>query len=158
MTRFFLLILACLPAILRSQEKEWFPGGDEGFYRYLEDRLQAAGVNRPYTGRNGEAVIFEFTVTDSGKVDSVRIGTCFNVNLCIQLRLILNTMPAVQPKMTDGRPVASLRMYHVLIRSSAEGYRVEPAPVYQYSGSTSSRFKWGVVVVAIVALLIVVVK
>lgn len=141
-----------------SQSKPWFDGGDEAFYRYLEDRLQSTGINRPAVDRNGENVLFEFWVTDSGYVDSVKIGTCFNIMLCQQLRLILNTMPRVNATMADGKPVPSRRLYSVIIRLTTEGYRVEPLPPPGHTGQTSQRFKWGVVIAAVVALLVVVAR
>lgn len=157
--RFLWLLLICGCTLsLQAQETEWFPGGDEAFYRYLEDRLQASASSRPYTLQNGENVIFEFVVTDSGYVDSIKLGTCFNVNLCIQLRLILNTMPRVNAQKVEGKPVPMRRVYHVIIRSSAEGYRVEPAPQHYYSRPSSSQFKWGLALLAVVIMLIAVVK
>lgn len=158
MRLFGFLLLCCCSLSLRAQDTEWFPGGDDAFYRYLEDRLQASASSRPYTLRNGENVIFEFVVTDSGYVDSVKLGTCFNVNLCIQLRLILNTMPRVNAKMVEGKPVPMRRIYNVIVRSSAEGYRVEPAPQQYYSRPSSSQFKWGLALLAVVIMLIAVVK
>ena len=120
--------------------------------------MQGTGINRPVTERNGENIIFEFWVTDSGYVDSVRIGTCFNIALCQQLRIILNSMPKVNAKLVDGKPVNSRRIYSVVIQLTNEGYRVEPLPPPVYTGHTSQKFKWGIALLAVVAMLVVIAK
>lgn len=161
--RFYLLwSLFFLPSMIRGQDtsQPWFEGGDEGFYEYLSSRFMALGHDKPFVNRNGEPVVFDFTVSDSGRVDSVHITQCFQSSICIQLRLILNTMPRVNADVVNGKTVAHRRVYSLILRNYIDGYRFEenninPSP---QGGSTSSQFKWIVALTAIIAMIIVVVK
>ncbi len=157
-----LLFLVLFSYGLKGQDtsEPWFPGGDPGFYHYLEDRLQSLGSQRPGIEQQGESVVFEFYVTDSGYVDSVRIGQCFNFQLCFQLRQILHTMPKLKPRLKNGNPIAERRVYVLDFKRYREGYYVEPSPYVPYNTATPApqKLKWGIAVVAVVALLIVIFK
>jgi hypothetical protein len=145
-------------SLAQDTTEPWFPGGDPGFYRYLEDRLQALGSQKPAVDRNGESVLFEFYVTDSGYVDSVKVQQCFNFQLCFQLRQILSTMPRVNATVKDGVSVAERRVYVLDFKRYREGYLIEPSVYVPYQGTVSSRLKWIIVLVAVIAMSIVIIK
>lgn len=158
--KFLFCILFMYAGKLISQDstEPWFPGDDPGFYRYLEDRLMAMGSQRPAIDRTGESVIFEFYVTDSGYIDSIEIGQCFNFQLCYSLRQILYTMPRVNARVENGKTVNDRRVYVLDIRHFRDGYSIEPSHYIPTTGSLPSSFKWGLAVVAAVAMLIVIFK
>ncbi|MBL7812663.1 MAG: hypothetical protein JNL57_10610 [Bacteroidetes bacterium] len=139
-----------------QKDSLWFPGGDDGFYRYLSDRLDALGSARPELQRNGESVAFRFWLTDSGVVDSVQVGLCFNAQLCYQLRLILNTMPQCKPRWVNGKPTASWSHYQLDIVPALDGFVVQPSRMAQPATALPSKLKWGIAVIATVAMLIAV--
>ena len=156
---FFSVALICTYN-LKSQDttEPWFPGGDPGFYRYLEDRMQALGSQQPSIDKNGESVVFEFYVTDSGFVDSVRIQQCFNFQLCYQLRQVLNTMPRCNASVLEGSVVSERRVYVLDIRRMRDGYIIEPSVYIPYYGSFSNKMKWAIVLVAVVATMVLIIK
>lgn len=142
----------------QDSTQPWYPGGDMGFYRYLEDRLQSLGIQSPVIDRNGESVVFEFYITDSGYVDSVRVQQCFNFELCYNIRQILNTMPRVNAEVENGKTVYSRRVYALDVKRFRDGYQIEPSIYVPATGNLSSRFKWGIVIVAVVAMFVVIFK
>lgn len=146
----------------QDTSKPWFPDDDDGFFDYLAVRFAALGHDKPSVPRNGEPVIFTFIVTDSGEVDSVRMLQCFQSNLCLQLRLILYSMPRVNAAVVNGKTVPERRTYSVLIKPALGfGYVVENNPntsTGYYSKPPNKGLTLIVVVLAVVALLVVVVK
>lgn len=137
----------------------WFPGGDIGFYKYLEDRLMATGFSRPQIDQNGETVYFEMSISDSGYVDSVRLSTCFNYNLCSQLRQILMTLPRLNPEFSNGNTIPSHRVYSLDIKQYGNGYVVDPAIVTPYhAGYSSATLRWTAIVIAVVGAFIIIFK
>lgn len=156
---FVLISFGGLNAKAQDTSDAWFPGGDQGFYRYLEDRMYALGSARPDIGKNGESVIFEFYVTDSGWVDSIKIQQCFNFQLCFQLRQILQTMPRVNAASKEGKTISERHVFVLNFRLFRDGYLIEPIPqTIPYQGTVSSRMKWLIVIAATIAMLIVVFK
>jgi hypothetical protein len=154
----FLLLTNALSAYSQDTTRPWFPGDDLGFYRYLEDRLQALGSQKPAMDRGVESVVFEFYVTDSGFVDSVKVGQCFNFPLCFQLRQILSTMPRVNASVKQGKTVQERRVYALDFRLFRDGYSIEPSVFIPSTGGVASSFKWGIAIIAVVATLIVIFK
>ncbi|MCC7297406.1 MAG: hypothetical protein IT244_03660 [Bacteroidia bacterium] len=136
----------------------WFPGDDQGFYRYLEDRLRAMGSMQPAVDRNGENVVFEFYVTDSGFIDSVEIGQCFNFQLCYQLRQVLNNMPRANATVMNGKTISERRVYSLVVKRFRDGYLIEPVLYSTAYGSLPTKLKWGIAIVAVVSMLILIVK
>jgi hypothetical protein len=136
----------------------WFSGGDPGFYRYLEDRFQSLGIQKPNIEKTGESVVFEFVVTDSGYVDSIKIQQCFNFQLCYQLRQILMSLPRGNASVIAGKTVEERRVYVLDIKRYRDGYQIEPSFFVPYQGTVSYKLKWAIVLVAVIAMLIVVVK
>ena len=125
---FFIFFLA---SSLKAQDtsQEWFSGGDEGFYQYLSQKLFAYGHDRVTIGNlNGDLVTFEFTVSDSGYVGDVKVYQCTNINLCYQIRSILNTMGKVNPTIDSGKAIYSNRIYHMAVKRYFDGYQCQPAP------------------------------
>jgi hypothetical protein len=157
---FIVLIFSCKLSFAQDTSKPWFPDGDEGFYGYLADRFMGLGHDKPMVNRNGENVIFEFWVTDSGWIDSVKILQCFQSNISLQLRIILNTMPRVNAAVKNGKTVAEHRVYNLVLKPYIDGYRFEPNmyTTATTSRTTSSGFKISIVVIAVAAMLIVVFK
>ncbi|MBS3915948.1 MAG: hypothetical protein KG003_15735 [Bacteroidetes bacterium] len=155
---FILLFFIQAKAYSQDTTEPWFPGGDPGFYRYLEDRLMTLGSQKPALDRTGEAVIIEFWITDSGYFDSVKIGQCFNFQLCFQLRQILNTMPRANATVVDGKTVAERRVYALDVRRFRDGYTIEPSFYVPTTGSAPSKFKWGIAIIAVVAIFVVIFK
>lgn len=136
----------------------WFPGDDQGFYRYLEDRLMALGSMQPAVDRNGESVVFEFYVSDSGFIDSVEIDQCFNFQLCYQLRQVLNNMPRANATVINGKTISERRVYALVIKRYRDGFLIEPVEFYATNGSLPTKLKWGIAIVAVVSMLILIVK
>jgi hypothetical protein len=158
-TAFLILFIIVAGKANAQKNAEWFPGGDEGFYRYLADRLMAMESASPQVSNVGSAVIFEFYVTDSGYVDSVKIGQCFNTQLCYSLRMILNTMPRVKAEIVNDKPKSTRRLYAVSIKRFDDGYQVEPSPFSDAPAvALPSKLKWGIAVVAVIAFLIIAIK
>lgn len=158
--RWCLLLLSCVASMLQAQDttQPWFPGDDWGFYRYLEDRLQTLGFNKPPVDRNGETVVFEFYITDSGYIDSVQVEQCFNFQLCYEIRQILNSMPRVNAAVENGKTVYSRRVYVLQIRRFRDGYQLEPAFYVPARGTTPVKLKWGIALIAVITMLIFAVK
>lgn len=152
------VVFCCQFSRAQDTTEPWFPGGDPGFYRYLEDRLQSLGIQRPTIERNGESVVFEFVVTDSGIIDSVKIQQCFNFQLCFQLRQILQTLPRANATVKDGKTIEERRVYVLDIRRYRDGYQIEPSLYVPYQGTVSSKLKWAIVLVAVIAMSIVIIK
>lgn len=161
MRKWILGIFAALSVSLSTKAQDttrpWFPGGDDGFYRYLEDRFFALLIERPEIGPNGETVLFEFYITDSGNVDSIKVQQCFNFQLCYYLRQILATMPKVNAPVFNGKLQPERRVYYLSFRRFGDGYVINPAPGTPYTeGTPTSKMKWLIAVAAVVAMLIVI--
>lgn len=163
MIRFFIFTYVFVASNLsfgQDTAKSWFLDGDEGFYGYLADRMQGLGHEKPSMNRNGESVVFEFWVTDSGWIDSVRILQCMNVGISNQLRMILNTMPRVNATVAKGKTVGEKRVYNLIAKQYLDGYRFEPNSYISVisKNATSPAFKYSVVVISLVAILIAIIQ
>jgi hypothetical protein len=151
-TCFFLI----LPSFSRAQECDWYAGGDESFYRYLEGRL--TGYKMGPISRdpiNGETVSFEIFVNDSGYADSTFLGSCFNAELSNNLRLILASLPRLNKGVNHGCPPGARRMFTLTVKQTVYGIQVDPAPVFVNSYPASYKFKWGILLVAVVSMCLV---
>lgn len=142
----------------QDSTQAWYPGDDAAFYRYLEDRLWGMGAMRAEIGKNGETVLFEIHISDSGYVDSVRIQQCFNYQLCYNLRQILYSMPRANAEVRDGKTVDQRRVYSLIIRLFRDGYQIEPTPFNYTAPAAPLKLKWGIALAAIIVMLIFVVK
>lgn len=146
-----------VPAV--AQNCEWFSGGDESFYRYIEDRLsffRQGPISRDPI--NGETISFEIFLDDSGYADSTHLGPCFNAELANNMRLILATLPRLNNGVNLGCPKAARRIYLVTVKQTAYGIEVDPATQYSGNYPASQKFKWGIVILAVVGLCLVVFK
>ena len=139
--------------------KPYFTGGDNGFYKYLEDRLMAQGVIKPFVEPVGEIVSFEFIVLENGMVDSLKITQCFNLDLCTSLRMILTNLGDFRPAYSNGVPIPTKMVYLIEVSLGRESYQVRPVTPQEYQvGSTSKSFKVAIALVALVAMLIAIIK
>jgi hypothetical protein len=155
------LLVFSLAASGYGQECEWFPGGEESFYRYIEDRLTSNQLGRISRDPvNGESVSFEIFLNDSGYADSTHLGPCFNPELANNMRLILATLPRLNKGVNRGCPVGARRVFFVTIKKTDYGIQVDPAPLHanSYSYPSTHKFKWGIVVLAVVSICMVLFK
>lgn len=142
-----------------DSSKPSFIGGDEGFYKYLEDRLSSLGIGRPRIDAIGENVVFEFFVLPSGAIDSIKMIQCFNLDLCNRLRQILETAPKFRPAYKDTFPISTKMVYALEILWSRESFQVRPINAVPLPAEEVSKpIKVAIAVLALVGLLIAIVK
>jgi hypothetical protein len=67
-------------------------------------------------------------------------------------------MPRVNATVKDGVSVAERRVYVLDFKRYREGYLIEPSVYVPYQGTVSSRLKWIIVLVAVIAMSIVIIK